>query len=113
MQPLDHAVEGGRLAAIAPRPVGKLRMLWLLVRGALGSLGQADDVRAFAFRRMTVRAPVLSGRRKVKVAVDGEVCKLDLPLHFEALDGQLALMVADAEEGGAGAEDAGMKAGVA
>jgi diacylglycerol kinase family enzyme len=115
MQPLDHAVEEGRLAAIAPRPVGKLRMLWLLVRGALGRLGKADDLTAFAFRSMTVRAPVLSGRRKIKVAVDGEVCKLELPLHFEALDGQLALMVADAEEGGAGAgaEDAGRTARVA
>jgi hypothetical protein len=44
---------------------------------------------------MTVRAPLLSGRRRVKVAVDGEVCKLELPLRFEALDGQLALLVAD------------------
>lgn len=95
MQPLDHAVEEGRLVAIAPRPVGKLRMLGLLLRGALGRLGQAGDVTSFAFRSMTVRAPVLSGSRKIKVAVDGEVFKLDLPLRFEALDGQLALLLAD------------------
>jgi diacylglycerol kinase family enzyme len=93
--------------------VGKLRMLWLLVRGALGSLGDADDVTAFTFRNMTVRAPVLSGRRRIKVAVDGEVCKLELPLHFEALEGRLALLVADAEEGSGGAEDAGAKVRVA
>jgi len=103
MQPLDHAVEEGRLAAIAPRPVGRLRMLGLLLRGALGRLGQAEDVRAFAFRGMTVRAPLLSGRRRVKVAVDGEVCKLALPLRFEALEGRLALLVADAPERPAGA----------
>jgi diacylglycerol kinase family enzyme len=95
MQPLDHAVEEGRLAAIAPRPVGKLRMLGLLLRGALGRLGEAEDVTAFAFRSMTVRAPLLSGRRKIKVAADGEVCKLELPLRFEALEGRLALLVAD------------------
>jgi diacylglycerol kinase family enzyme len=96
MQPLDHAVEEeGRLAAIAPRPVGKLRMLWLLLRGALGRLGEADDVTAFAFRSMTVHAPLLSGRRRIKVAADGEVCKLELPLRFEALEGRLALLVAD------------------
>jgi diacylglycerol kinase family enzyme len=96
MQPLDHAVEEGRLAAIAPRPVGRLRMLGLLLRGALGRLGETDDVVAFAFRSMTVRAPLLSGRRRVKVAADGEVCKLELPLRFEALEGRLALLVADA-----------------
>jgi diacylglycerol kinase family enzyme len=95
MQGLDHAVEEGRLAAIAPRPVGKLRMLGLLLRGALGRLGQAEDVTAFAFRSMTIRAPLLSGRRKIKVAADGEVCKLELPLRFEALEGRLALLVAD------------------
>ena len=98
LQPLDHAVEEGRLAAIAPRPVGRLRMLGLLLRGALGRLGQAEDVRAFAFRGMTVRAPLLSRRRRVKVAVDGEICKLALPLRFEALEGRLALLVADALE---------------
>ena len=83
---------------IAPRPVGRLRMLGLLLRGALGRLGETDDVVAFAFRSMTVRAPLLSGRRRIKVAADGEVCKMDLPLRFEALDGQLALLVADALE---------------
>jgi diacylglycerol kinase family enzyme len=102
MQPLDHAVEEGRLAAIAPRPVGKLRMLGLLLRGALGRLGEAEDVTAFAFRSMTVRAPLLSGRRKIKVAADGEICQMELPLRFEALEGQLALLVADAQAEAAG-----------
>jgi diacylglycerol kinase family enzyme len=99
MRPLDHALDAGRLVAIAPRPVGRLRMLGLLVRGALGRLGEAEDVDAFAFRRMTVRGPLLSGRRKLKVAMDGEVCRMALPLRFEALDGRLALLIPDAEEG--------------
>jgi diacylglycerol kinase family enzyme len=106
MQPLDHAVEEGRLAAIAPRPVGRLRMLGLLLRGALGRLGKTDDVVAFAFRNMTVRAPLLSGRRRIKVAADGEICKLELPLRFQALEGRLALLVADAAEETAGADGA-------
>ena len=113
MQPLDHAVEEGRLAAIAPRPVGRWRMLGLLLRGALGRLGEADDVLAFAFRSMTVRAPLLSGRRRIKVAVDGEVCELELPLRFEALDGRLALLVADPLEETAGANAAGDRSEVA
>jgi diacylglycerol kinase family enzyme len=93
MWPLDHALDEGRLVAIAPRAVGRLRMLGLLVRGALGRLGEAEDVDAFAFRRMTVRGPLLSGRRRLKVATDGEVGRMALPLRFEALDGRLALLV--------------------
>lgn len=106
MPPLQHALDEGRLAAIAPRPVGKLRMLGLLIRGALGRLGEADDVETFAFRRMTVRAPFLSGRRRLKVATDGEVCKMALPLEFRVLDDQLRLMVPDegADAPPAGAE---------
>jgi diacylglycerol kinase family enzyme len=112
MQPLDHAVEEGRLAAIAPRPVGRLRMLGLLLRGALGRLGEADDVVAFDFRSMTVRAPLLSGRRRIKVAADGEICQLELPLRFQALEGRLALLVAGAEQEPAGADAAAGSAAI-
>lgn len=96
MGPLEEALDGGRLAAIAPKPVGKLRMLGLLLRGALGRLGEADDVLAFAFKSMTVRAPLLSRRRRMKVATDGEVDKLTLPLRFQVIEDQLALLVPDA-----------------
>jgi len=106
MRPLDGALEEGRLVAIAPRPVGRLRMLGLLVRGALGRLGDADDVHAFAFRRMTVRSPLLSGRRHLKIATDGEVCRMALPLRFEAVEGQLALLVSPERAG----QDAGAEA---
>jgi diacylglycerol kinase family enzyme len=99
MEPLTDALEDGQLAAIAPKPVGKLGMLGMLLRGALGRLGEADNVVAFAFRRMTVRAPSLSGRRRVKVAMDGEVCRLELPLEFRVLEGRLALLVPGREPG--------------
>lgn len=93
MAPLEHALGEGRLAAIAPRAVGRLRMLGLLLRGAFGRLGSAEDVEAFAFKRMTVRAPLLSGRRRMKVATDGEVDTMALPLRFQVIEGQLALLV--------------------
>jgi diacylglycerol kinase family enzyme len=104
MPPLEHALGEGQLAAIAPKPVGKLRMLGLLLRGALGRLGETDDVVAFAFRSMTVRAPLLSGRRRLKVATDGEVCKMALPLRFQVLEGSLALLVP--EEGASAGREA-------
>ncbi|QJE02164.1 diacylglycerol kinase [Massilia forsythiae] len=101
MAPLEQALGEGRLAAIAPKPVGKLRMLGLLLRGALGRLGEAEDVVSFDFKNMTVRAPLLSPRRRMKVAADGEVCKMALPLRFRAIEGRLALLVPEDGQGAA------------
>ena len=85
-------VADGELAALAPKPVGKLRMLLLMLRGAMGTLADTDDLVAFGFRRMTVRTPVY-GRRRLKAAVDGEILHLTAPLEFEALEGKLLLLV--------------------
>jgi diacylglycerol kinase family enzyme len=92
LEPLDEAVEEGQLGAIAPKSVGKLALLGLFLRGALGRLGQADNLVAFSFRRLTVRKTALYGRRRIKVATDGEVTVLDMPLVFRVLEGRLALL---------------------
>jgi diacylglycerol kinase family enzyme len=89
---LIEAVEEGQLVAIAPRPMGKLGLLTLLVRGLFGKLGSADDVEAFAFKRLTVRTPALYGRKRMKVATDGEVTMMTMPLEFRVLEGRLLLM---------------------
>lgn len=92
MEPLTEAVEDGELAAIAPRRVGKLGMLGLLLRGALGRLGEAENLIAFSFKRLTVKHARLSPRRTVKVATDGEVMRMPMPLEFRVLEGRLALL---------------------
>ena len=53
--------------------------------GALGRLGESDDIVSFSFKRMTVRQRGWYGRRKVKVAVDGEVTRMKPPLEFEVI----------------------------
>jgi diacylglycerol kinase family enzyme len=90
---LIEAVEEGQLVAIAPRPMGKLGLLRLLVRGLLGRLGSDDEVEAFAFKRMLVRTPAVYGRKRMKVAADGEVAQMAIPLEFRVLEGRLMLMV--------------------
>ncbi|WP_229508130.1 diacylglycerol kinase family protein [Massilia sp. Dwa41.01b] len=92
MEPLTEAVEEGELAAIAPRVVGKFGMLGLLVRGALGRLGDAENVVAFSFKRLRVRHAALSPRRRIKVATDGEVTRMDMPLEFRVVEGRLRLL---------------------
>jgi diacylglycerol kinase family enzyme len=88
--PEARAVQQGQLAAIAVRPVGPLAMVGLLLRGALGRLGDADHVVNFAFDRLTVRP---YGWRRLKVALDGEVAWLDTPLVFQVAPYPLPLLV--------------------
>ncbi|MCY1300768.1 lipid kinase, YegS/Rv2252/BmrU family [compost metagenome] len=54
---VDHAEapEQGRLTAVALKPVGLLAMPGLLVRGALGRLGDADEVTALPGEQWTER----------------------------------------------------------
>lgn len=87
------AVQERLLAAIVVRPISRAAMLWLAVRGALGSLGEADNVRDFAFARMTVRPKRGTSSRGVKVATDGEICWMKGALHFSVAPQSLMLIV--------------------
>jgi diacylglycerol kinase family enzyme len=78
----SRAIDAGQLAGITLRPIGRLAMIWLIFQGALGKLGEADQVEKFTFKRLTVtRSRGLTSRR-VKVATDGEIKWLTLPLEF-------------------------------
>lgn len=95
IHPLSAAVEDGKLAALAPRTKGKLGIMWLMLQGALGRLGQmdpADQLATFSFTQMEVKIRTLSRRRKVKVATDGEVTWMDNPLEFHVMEEQLLLL---------------------
>lgn len=86
------ALEQGQLVAIALRPVGTFAMLGLLLRGALGRLGEADQVLSLALRGMTVAPAARYGLRRVKVATDGEVVWMQAPLQFSVADRPLWLI---------------------
>lgn len=85
----------GRLAGVVTRPVGAWTMLWLALRGALGRLGDADQVETFSFHELQVR---VLGARRVKVATDGEVLVMAPPLRFAAAAQRLLLMVPGPED---------------
>lgn len=81
----------GRLVAMGARPAGTLALYGLLLRGLFSRLGDADHVFSFGFDRLTVR--VRGRSRRVKVALDGEICWLDTPLHFRVSPQPLRLLV--------------------
>ena len=108
--PQADAVVQGQLAAIAVRPIGKLAMLWLGARGALGRLGDAENVVGFSFRKLTIapRGKYRSAndtptqgeqsvdknwrRNTIKVAADGEIMWLYPPLEFRVAPEPLRLI---------------------
>jgi diacylglycerol kinase family enzyme len=55
---------------------------------------------------MTVRTPSLYGRKRLKVAVDGEVSKMATPFEFRVLEGRLKLLLAPPQAAAATPGDA-------
>ncbi len=89
-QDVDESPE--RITAVILRPVGALAMIGLMLRGAMGTLGTADSVERFQFRRMVVGLSRPLGRRQVKVAFDGEVASMRAPLEFRVMSTPLYLL---------------------
>ncbi|MDD2714186.1 MAG: diacylglycerol kinase family protein [Simplicispira sp.] len=86
------SLDEGCMAAVMLRPIGTLAMLGLMLRGALGTLGEADTVESFKFQRMLVKPRRAWGRRRVKVAFDGEVGRMSMPLQFQVSPQPLYLL---------------------
>lgn len=84
----------GRLVAFSVKPVGRWQTVLLLLRGATGQLGDAEQVNSFSFRHLEV-APVLRSARpvRIKVAIDGETQWMSTPLVFEPAAKPLRLIV--------------------
>ena len=90
--PLAPALDQGRIAAVVLRPVGVWSLLGLLLRGAMGRLGEADTLDSFDCQRLVVRPRLAWAGRSVKVAFDGEVGRLRLPLVFRVAPRALMLL---------------------
>lgn len=93
----------GSMAALMLRPIGTLSMIWLMLHGAMGTLGEAQSVERFEFHRMVVRPTLAPGRRLVKVAFDGEVMKMRAPLDIRVLAKPLYLLIPLRDQAASGA----------
>jgi diacylglycerol kinase family enzyme len=91
--PQADVAGNGQLVLIAVRPGGKLALVHLLIRGALGQLGSAENVISFAFKHLTVRLRRPSMRRRIKIATDGEIAWVPPPLVIRVSPTPLALLV--------------------
>jgi len=85
----------GCITAVMLKPIGTLAMLRLMLRGAMGTLGEAPSVEHFEFNHMRVQPTLTRGRRGIKVAYDGEVTRMRAPLEFKVHPQPLWLLKPD------------------
>lgn len=89
-----QAVQDGQLAALIGEPLRVRARMKVALLAALGRLGSAQQVRTFAFARMTVRTHGRRPGRALKVAVDGEICRITPPLVWSVAPRPLLLLTA-------------------
>lgn len=90
--PKAEVLQQGQLMAIAVRPVNNLALFWLMVRGAFSTLGNAENVTHFNFRRLVVKPTSTHRHTRFKVAMDGEIIWLAAPLEFRVSPEPLMLL---------------------
>jgi diacylglycerol kinase family enzyme len=85
----------GRLACLLMPPMGWWAKLRMLATAALGTMGEERQVQCFPLRDLTVGA---RHARRLKVATDGEVQWMQLPLRFTVAPRPLRVMLPPVEE---------------
>jgi len=92
------ALASGALVATVLRPISTVGMLGVILRGAIGQLGAAENVQSFVFTSLEV---VPRRRRRIKVGTDGEVAWMRTPLTFDVPSERLSLLVPATDQGSA------------
>jgi diacylglycerol kinase family enzyme len=81
--------EGGRLALYITRPLTIPRLWRLAIRGFVRGLHGAEELEVVCARELVVNAR----RRRLRVAMDGEIVRLDLPLRYRFREQALRVLV--------------------
>jgi diacylglycerol kinase family enzyme len=84
-----NTLDDGCLGLYVPRHVGRTGMLRLAVQALLGRLQQASDFDMFAVAEVEIDAR----RKRLRVATDGEVGMMEMPLRYRILPKALTVFV--------------------
>ena len=79
------------MSLIAPGAGG----CWRLVCALVGKLQQTRDFKAFSAAQLRID----TGHQHLRVAVDGELRRLDAPLHYKISPGALRVIVPGTQPG--------------
>ena len=83
-----HGLNGGELSVYFADAPSRLRLLQLVFRAIIGRLGMEKNFQAMCVKSLTIE----SRKRKLKVAMDGEVLRLVPPLQFRIRAGELRVV---------------------
>jgi diacylglycerol kinase family enzyme len=75
---LRHSLDAGELSVYLVNAPSRLSLLRLVCRGLLGRLAMDKDFRLIHLKGLTVE----SRKRRVRIAIDGEIIRLRPPLTF-------------------------------
>ncbi|MEO5574246.1 MAG: diacylglycerol kinase family protein [Gammaproteobacteria bacterium] len=85
----SECLSAGKLALYVPRPDNWPGLLWLAARGLFGWLREVQDLRVLCAHELWIE----TRRRHIRVAIDGEVVRMDTPLHYRMRPGALRVIV--------------------
>ena len=82
-------LDAGQLSLYVAHRTGRLGMLRLALRALFGRLREAKDFDALCTKSISIE----THRRRLHVAIDGEVTLMDTPLHYRVRPGALRVIV--------------------
>jgi diacylglycerol kinase family enzyme len=86
-------LNAGHLSLYLIKHYGRLGVVWLVVRTLLGLLRQSKDFEEMETEELTIELH----RHSVLVAADGEIKRMETPLHYRILPKVLTVLVPEAE----------------
>ena len=83
------SLTGGTLfLGVARRTIGRWGLVWLAFRALLGHMHDARDVEFLVTREIEIA----SRRRRLHISLDGEVARIETPLHYRVRPGALQVI---------------------
>jgi diacylglycerol kinase family enzyme len=93
-------LDAGQLSLYMPHRTGRLGLLGLGLRALFGRLREAKDFDTLCTKEIWIE----TRRKRLPVALDGEVTIMDTPLHYRVQPGALRVIVPESHES-SGAEE--------
>lgn len=87
-------LDAGQLSLYITHRTGRLGLLWFAVRAAFGHLREAKDFDALCTEEVWIE----TRHSPLRVATDGEVTRMDTPLHYRVRPGALRVIVPGSKE---------------
>ena len=82
-------LDAGQLSLYVPHRTGRLGLLRLALRALFGRLREAKDFDALCTKSISIE----THRKRLHVAIDGEVTLMDTPLHYRVRPRALRVIV--------------------